>query len=86
MDDSHGRIRGLPVRTAVDDLHDAARATAAEHGRLHAVRLLRRKLPGLPPSDAAGYARTLLDGEPCPRTSWPPRGRSWWNPSTRPRW
>lgn len=64
MDDYRGRIRGLPVRTAVDDLHDAVRAAAAERGRLYAVRMLRWKLPGLSPSEAAHYARTLLDGEP----------------------
>ncbi|NEC08796.1 YrhB domain-containing protein [Streptomyces sp. SID7909] len=64
QDDYRGRIRGLPVRTAVDELHDAVRAAAAEHGRLHAMRMLRRKLPGMSPSAAANYVRTLLDGEP----------------------
>ncbi|MFD1275568.1 YrhB domain-containing protein [Streptomyces kaempferi] len=41
------RIRGLPVRTAVDDLHDALCGVAATHGRMHAVRTLRQRLPML---------------------------------------
>lgn len=35
--DYRARIRGLPVRTAVDDLHDALRGVAAARGRMHAV-------------------------------------------------
>ncbi|MGZ2359324.1 YrhB family protein [Streptomyces sp. 372A] len=63
-DDYRGRIRGLPVRTAVDDLHDTVRAVAAGRGQLPAVRALRGKVPGLSPAAAFAYVRALLDGEP----------------------
>jgi hypothetical protein len=62
-DDSRARIRGLPVRTAVDDLHDALREIAPGRGRLHAVRTLRRKLPMLSPAEAIEYVSALLDGD-----------------------
>ncbi|MFF7339871.1 YrhB domain-containing protein [Streptomyces sp. NPDC008163] len=64
QDDYRGRIRGLPLRTAVDDLHDAVRAVAAEHGRPHAARVLRAKVPGLSPAAALAYANALLGAEP----------------------
>ncbi|MGW6008062.1 YrhB domain-containing protein [Streptomyces sp. NPDC055210] len=60
-DDYRGRIRGLPVRTAVDDLHDAIREVAAARGRIHAVRALRQKLPVLSPAQAIEYVRALVD-------------------------
>ncbi|MFE9456635.1 YrhB domain-containing protein [Streptomyces californicus] len=62
-DDYRGRIRGLPVRTAVDDLHDALRDAASARGRLHAVRTLRQRLPVLSPADALAYVSALLEGE-----------------------
>ncbi|MFE2053041.1 YrhB domain-containing protein [Streptomyces sp. NPDC059459] len=62
-DDYRARIRGLPVRTAVDDLHDALREIAPLRGRLHAVRTLRRKLPMFTPTEAIEYVSALLDGE-----------------------
>ncbi|MFI1188514.1 YrhB domain-containing protein [Streptomyces californicus] len=62
-DDYRGRIRGLPVRTAVDDLHDVLREAASARGRLHAVRTLRRRLPVLSPADALAYVSALLEGE-----------------------
>lgn len=63
-DDYRGRIRGLPVRTAVDDLHDGLRTEAAsEGGRTAAVRALRRKVDGLSPADAHAYVTGLLEGE-----------------------
>ncbi|MGW5116447.1 YrhB domain-containing protein [Streptomyces noursei] len=62
-DDYRARIRGLPVRTAVDELHDAIRQDAATHGRMHAVRALRHKLPVLSPVEAIKYVSALLDGD-----------------------
>ncbi|MEV0027314.1 YrhB domain-containing protein [Streptomyces atroolivaceus] len=57
------RIRGLPVRTAVDDLHDALGGVAAMRGRLHAMRTLRQKLPMFSPVEAIEYVSALLDGD-----------------------
>ncbi|MFE7935687.1 YrhB family protein [Streptomyces sp. NPDC057456] len=61
--DYRARIRGLPVRTAVDDLHDALCAVAATRGRMHAVRTLRQRLPMLSPAEAIEYVSALLDGD-----------------------
>ncbi|MEN1882434.1 YrhB domain-containing protein [Streptomyces mirabilis] len=61
--DYRARIRGLPVRTAVDDLHDALRGVAATRGRMHAVRILRQRLPMLSPAEAIEYVSALLDGD-----------------------
>ncbi|WP_328840563.1 YrhB domain-containing protein [Streptomyces europaeiscabiei] len=62
-DDYRARIRGLPVRTAVDDLHDALCGVAATCGRMHAVRTLRQRLPLLSPAEAIEYVSALLDGD-----------------------
>lgn len=43
--DYRARIRGLPVRTAVDDLHDVLRGIAGTRGRMHAVRDCARSFP-----------------------------------------
>ncbi|MFF4963184.1 YrhB domain-containing protein [Streptomyces sp. NPDC001222] len=56
-------IRGLPVRTAVDDLHDALCGVAATRGRMHGVRTLRQRLPMLSPAEAIEYVSALLDGD-----------------------
>ncbi|MFJ9795851.1 YrhB domain-containing protein [Streptomyces sp. NPDC101145] len=61
--DYRARIRGLPVRTAVDDLHDALCEVAAARGRMHAVRTLRQRLPMLSPAEAIEYVSALLDGD-----------------------
>ncbi|MEU8653686.1 YrhB domain-containing protein [Streptomyces sp. NPDC048737] len=61
--DYRARIRGLPVRTAVDDLHDALCGIAATRGRMHAVRTLRQRLPVLSPAEALEYVSALLEGE-----------------------
>ncbi|MFE4424206.1 YrhB domain-containing protein [Streptomyces sp. NPDC056817] len=61
--DYRTRIRGLPVRTAVDDLHDALCGVAATRGRMHAVRTLRQRLPMLSPAEALEYVSALLDGD-----------------------
>ncbi|MEU5116869.1 YrhB domain-containing protein [Streptomyces longwoodensis] len=60
--DYRARVRGLPVRTVVDDLHDALCEAAAARGRLHAVRTLRRRLPMFSPAEAIEYVSALLDG------------------------
>ncbi|MBC9713093.1 hypothetical protein H9Y04_10980 [Streptomyces sp. TRM66268-LWL] len=60
--DYRARIRGIPVRTAVDDLHDEVRETAGLHGRLQAARMLRGRLRGLSPAQALRYADGLLGG------------------------
>jgi hypothetical protein len=60
--DYRARIRGLPVRTAVDDLHDALRGDATR-GRMHAVRTLRQRLPVLSPAEAIEYVGGLLEGD-----------------------
>ncbi|MGW6270100.1 YrhB domain-containing protein [Streptomyces sp. NPDC055060] len=61
--DYRARIRGLPVRTAVDELHDALREVAAVRGRMHAARTLRQRLPALSPAEAIAYVTALLHGE-----------------------
>lgn len=61
--DYWARIRGLPVRTAVDDLHDALCGVAAAHGRMHAVRTLRQRVPMLSIAEAIEYVSALLDGD-----------------------
>ncbi|MFE6527571.1 YrhB domain-containing protein [Streptomyces rochei] len=60
--DYRARIRGLPVRTAVDDLHDVLRGVAATRGRMHAVRTLRQRLPVFSPAEAITYVSGLLEG------------------------
>ncbi|MCX5112590.1 YrhB family protein [Streptomyces sp. NBC_00378] len=67
-DDYRSRIRGLPVRTPVDDLHDQLRTAAeATGGRMAAVRALRRKVTGLSPAHALAYVSGLLAGEVPPQ-------------------
>ncbi|MFF1724827.1 YrhB domain-containing protein [Streptomyces sviceus] len=61
--DYRARIRGLPVRTAVDDLHEALRSVAATRGRMDAVRTLRKRLPVFSPAEAIEYVSALLEGE-----------------------
>ncbi|WP_313884366.1 YrhB domain-containing protein [Streptomyces cynarae] len=62
-DDYRARIRGLPVRTAVDDLHEVLREVAATRGRMHAVWTLRQRLPVLSPAEAIECVSTLLHGD-----------------------
>ncbi|MFD4939809.1 YrhB domain-containing protein [Streptomyces virginiae] len=57
------RIRGQAVRTPVDDLHDEIREAAAVRGRMQAVRILRRRLPMLSPSQALEYVSALLQAD-----------------------
>ncbi len=60
--DYRARVRGIAVRTAVDDLHDGIRDIASAHGRIQAVRALRQRLAGLSPAQALGYVDGLLAG------------------------
>ncbi|MFI8449197.1 hypothetical protein [Streptomyces erythrochromogenes] len=57
------RIRGLAVRTAVDDLHDEVREAVAGHGRVPAVRIVRQRLPVLSPGQALRYVSALPHGD-----------------------
>ncbi|MGW8726207.1 YrhB domain-containing protein [Streptomyces sp. NPDC055808] len=61
--DYRARVRGLPVRTAVDDLHDALCEVAAARGRMHAVRTLRQRLRMFSPAEAIEYVSALLEGD-----------------------
>ncbi|MEU7576689.1 YrhB domain-containing protein [Streptomyces sp. NPDC041068] len=61
--DYRSRIRGLPVRTAVDDLHDELRGIVTAGGRMQAVRTLRTRVPVLPPGQCIEYVSALLDGD-----------------------
>ncbi|MFG2651329.1 YrhB domain-containing protein [Streptomyces sp. NPDC048436] len=61
--DYRARIRGLPVRTAVNDLHDVLCEVAATRGRMHAVRTLRQRLLVLSPAEAIEYVSALLDSD-----------------------
>ncbi|MGW8327709.1 YrhB domain-containing protein [Streptomyces sp. NPDC055897] len=61
--DYRARVRGLPVRTAVDDLHDALCEVAAARGRMHAVRTLRQRLRMFSPAEAIEYVSGLLEGD-----------------------
>lgn len=60
--DYRARIRGLAVRTAVDDLHLPVCEVAAARGRMHAVRTLRQRLPMFSPAGAIEYVSALLGG------------------------
>ncbi|MFG2532895.1 YrhB domain-containing protein [Streptomyces sp. NPDC048516] len=64
--DYRARIRGMGVPTAVDDLHDELRETAATRGRVQAVRALRQRLAMLSPGQALDYVNALLGGEAPP--------------------
>lgn len=65
--DYRTRIRNLPVRTAVDDLHDEVRRTAAARGRAVAMRRLRTSVPALAPAEALAYVTALEEtGRPVP--------------------
>ncbi|MFJ3659293.1 hypothetical protein ACIPPM_02360 [Streptomyces sp. NPDC090119] len=57
------RIRGEVVRTAMDDLHDEVRAALAERGRIHAMHLLRQRVPALAHGQVVAYVTGLGQGE-----------------------
>ncbi|MCC3770767.1 YrhB domain-containing protein [Streptomyces sp. UNOC14_S4] len=60
--DYRTRIRKIPVRTAVDDLHDEVRHEAAAHGRIRAMYLLRQRVGTLTHAQAAAYVTALQAG------------------------
>ncbi|MFJ8140810.1 YrhB domain-containing protein [Streptomyces sp. NPDC096013] len=62
--DYRSRIRGMAVRTAVDDLHDELRQTTATRGRIFAMHVLRRKVPALAHAEAIEYVDALRSGSP----------------------
>ncbi|MCF3105384.1 hypothetical protein IPZ58_27900 [Streptomyces roseoverticillatus] len=57
------RIRGQAIRTAVDDLHDEVRAVADARGRIHAMYILRQRVPMLSHSQVIEYVTALKDGD-----------------------
>ncbi|CAL2069244.1 MULTISPECIES: YrhB domain-containing protein [Streptomyces] len=66
-DDYRARIRGLPVRTAVDDLHDEIREIGAAQSRMHAARALRQRLPvPLPGAGRPIHRRVARGRSPAP--------------------
>ncbi|MET9293610.1 YrhB domain-containing protein [Streptomyces sp. NPDC003077] len=64
--DYRRHIRKLPVRTAVDELHEEIREFAAAHSRVPAARLLRARFPELPSAGAHAYVTALQSGGPPP--------------------
>ncbi|MFE9883320.1 YrhB domain-containing protein [Streptomyces sp. NPDC005784] len=59
-------IRKMPTRTAVDDLHDEIRQTAATQGRIIAMHVLRQRVPELAHGEVIEYVTALQTG-PAPR-------------------
>ncbi|MEU9190949.1 hypothetical protein AB0D14_41940 [Streptomyces sp. NPDC048484] len=59
------RIRKMPIRTAVGDLHDEIRQTAAAQGRIIAMHLLRQHVPELAHGEVIEYVTALQTG-PAP--------------------
>ncbi|MEU7645049.1 hypothetical protein [Streptomyces huasconensis] len=57
------RMRGQVIRTAVDDLHDEIRAVAGTRGRVHAMRVLRQRVPALSPAQVDEYVTALGDSD-----------------------
>ncbi|MFJ8313297.1 MULTISPECIES: YrhB domain-containing protein [unclassified Streptomyces] len=60
--DYRTRIRGMTTRTAVDDLHDELRQTAAARGRIFAMHVLRQKVPALAHAEVIEYVNALRSG------------------------
>jgi hypothetical protein len=56
------RVRGEVV-SAVEDLHDEVRAAAEDSGRIHAIHVLRRRVPALNLTQGIEYVRALTNGE-----------------------
>ncbi|MFB6557581.1 YrhB domain-containing protein [Streptomyces sp. NPDC056400] len=61
--DYRARIRGEVTRTAVDDLHDEVRAAANTRGRVHAMVVLRRRVPVLTHDQIVEYVIALHEGD-----------------------
>ncbi|WP_308355481.1 MULTISPECIES: YrhB domain-containing protein [Streptomyces] len=60
--DYRSRIRKMATRTAVDDLHDEMRRTAATRGHIFAMHVLRQKVPALALAEAVEYVHALQTG------------------------
>ncbi|CAM5470794.1 hypothetical protein GCM10010329_31170 [Streptomyces spiroverticillatus] len=60
--DYRTRIRGMTLRTAVDDLHTELHRTPPARGRIVAMRLLRQRVPALTPAEAVAYVDGLCGG------------------------
>ncbi|MDD9375126.1 YrhB domain-containing protein [Streptomyces sp. ZAF1911] len=60
--DYRTRIRGMATRTAVDDLHDELRQTAATRGRIFAMHVLRQRIPALAHAEVIEYVNALRSG------------------------
>ncbi|MFE0630016.1 YrhB domain-containing protein [Streptomyces sp. NPDC058864] len=65
-DEYRARVRGLPVRSAVDELDDRLRASAAARGRVFAMVELRERIPALTSGDALAYVTALQAGAETP--------------------
>jgi hypothetical protein len=61
-EDYRSRIRKTASRTAVDDLHDELRQTAANRGRIFAMHVLRQKVPALAHAEVIEYVNALQSG------------------------
>ncbi|WP_097970340.1 YrhB domain-containing protein [Streptomyces sp. gb14] len=61
--DYRSRIRGQATRTAVDELHDEVRAVANRRGRVHAMHILRRRVPVLSHAQTIEYVTALQLGD-----------------------
>ncbi|MFD9460711.1 YrhB domain-containing protein [Streptomyces sp. NPDC060027] len=60
------RVKGQYLPGPVDALHDEVRSIADTQGRVHALRLLRRRVGGLSIRDATAYADALKAGQSPP--------------------
>ncbi|MFE3206479.1 YrhB domain-containing protein [Embleya sp. NPDC059237] len=63
--DYRTRIRKMPTRTAVDDLHDEIRQMATTRGRIFAMHALRQRVPSLAHAEVIEYVTALQSG-PAP--------------------
>ena len=61
-DDYRVRVRGGVIR-AVEDLHHEVRAAAEARGRIHAIHVLRHRVPALNLTQGIEYVRALKNGD-----------------------
>ncbi|TWE15228.1 YrhB domain-containing protein [Kitasatospora atroaurantiaca] len=64
--DYRTRIRKMPTRTAVDDLHEEIRRAAAAHGRIIAMHVLRQRVHTLTHAQVIEYVTALQAGAAPP--------------------
>lgn len=64
--DYRARVRGERPRGPVDELASEIRAVAVEHGRVHALRLLRQRVPALGIAEAKTYLTAVEAGAAPP--------------------